>query len=533
MPFSSNHFAWPSLLLAVILVGGAYWAGQRKTSEPVNEPLASPLRLPAGIRSPLTTPTAPVPVRRLVGPWEPQRALVVALTPAFMQEDSHVLAVYHQLLRQAARFLDIVVMVPSERPDVQVRLRRLLEADPQDRPVLARLHFLPANNYTIWARDFLPVYALGPKGRLILLDSENISVARNPGEALRFFTTNDPNPEATYYRELQQVIGDDISPAFLAGHLRQAYRFPIRLVRPPLALDGGDFIQAGPDDVILSESTLRFNGGNEDEVARTLHDYYGINRVHYLPTLPGYTIDHLDFILMPAGPDTMLVAAPPPETPTTQIYDRLLSEQVRETLRNNTAYLRDRLSHLRLIEVPTPPPIRAPREKILARIRRETLERIAGAIGLNWADLTGRKADDPLLLAAKEKLEREIARRFGDVRLDRDADLDRVTRSALGESLASLESSFVEKTVIYRTYLNAVQFHTPDGRSAVLIPRYTARSESERDLFADMEPKVLAAFRQAFPKAELLWLNCDGIIEDLGAVHCITHTVPDWASLGR
>lgn len=65
----------------------------------------------------------------------------------------------------------------------------------------------------------------------------------------------------------------------------------------------------------------------------------------------------------------------------------------------------------------------------------------------------------------------------------------------------------------------------------MIIPRYALRNAEEVDVLARMEQAVLVAYREAFPNADLHWLDCDPWIEFFGAVHCITHTVPDWDAL--
>ena len=85
--------------------------------------------LPGGIRSPLTKPTMPAPLDRFIQPWEPHRALVVALTPSFLTNQPESLQTYLNLFRIAARYMDILVVVPFDRPEVQVQVVQLLAGD--------------------------------------------------------------------------------------------------------------------------------------------------------------------------------------------------------------------------------------------------------------------------------------------------------------------------------------------------------------------------------------------------------------------
>ncbi|MCC6414452.1 MAG: agmatine deiminase family protein, partial [Opitutaceae bacterium] len=105
----------------------------------------------------------------------------------------------------------------------------------------------------------------------------------------------------------------------------------------------------------------------------------------------------------------------------------------------------------------------------------------------------------------------------------------RVARVALGVPLADLEARHVKHAVAYRTYLNALLLHNAEGTRAVIIPRYKPQTPDEAPILAKMEQQVQTAFKEAFPGADLHWLDCDAIIDSFGAVHCITHTIPVWS----
>jgi agmatine/peptidylarginine deiminase len=486
--------------------------------------------LPAGIRSPLTKPTVPVPLSRFIQPWEPQRALVVALTPSFLTNQPQALQTYLSLFRIAANYMDILIMVPFDRPEVQVQVIELLGRNPADLALRGRIKFVAATNATVWARDYLPQYAVGAQGRLVMLDSGRIDFTSDPTEALNLFTSPEVNPTATYYRQLQRNLGDDVTPAYLASYLRTTYRYDLQLVRPPIALDGGDFITLGGDDVVLSQSTLRFNGGQDEEIAQVLSSYFGLKKVHYLETLPGYTIDHLDFILMPADEKTLLIAEPPPSMNSPQLYDGILLEQVTDVLNENRRYLQEQFPDKKFISVPMPPITRTPRSEVLTQISQQILQELCSQYLIKWTDIAGRPPGDPVQKEAQKQFERALVGQFGQVRFENEADLNRVAKVVLGASLAELEARHVKHAVAYRTYLNALFLRNAAGKRAVIIPRYKAQNAEEAPIIAKMEEKVLAAYKEAFPGADLHWLDCDPIIGSFGAVHCITHTVPDWTS---
>lgn len=484
--------------------------------------------LPGGIRSPLTKPTMPAPLDRFIQPWEPQRALVVALTPSFLTNQPESLQTYLNLFRIAARYMDILVAVPFDRPEVQVQVVQLLAKNPADEALRNRIRFVAATNSTVWARDYLPQYALGAKGRLVMLDSGRIDFTADPTEALNLFSNPDVNPSAIYYRQLQRNLGDDVTPAYLASFIRTNYRYNLQLVRPPIALDGGDFITLGGDDVILSQSTLRFNGGEDEFIQQVMETYFGLKQVHYLETLPGYTIDHLDFILMPADESTILIAEPPPKMDSPQVYDTILHDEVTRVLTDNRNYLEEHFPDKKLIPVPMPPIARTPRSEVLLAIRQQVLQELCNIYLVKWSDIAGRPPGDPVQRESQKQFERSLVAQFGQINFENEKDLDRVARVILGSPLADLEARHVKHAVAYRTYLNALLLHNAAGKRAVIIPRYKPENAEEGIILTKMETRVQAAFKEAFPDADLHWLDCDSIIGSFGAVHCITHTIPEW-----
>lgn len=486
--------------------------------------------LPGGLRSPLTKPTMPVTLDRFIQPWEAQRALVVALTPEFLTNHPGAIQTYLNLFRIAARYLDILIVVPFDRPEVQVELVQLLAKNPADEALRSRIRFVAATNSTVWARDYLPQYAIGHQGRLVMLDSGRIDFTADPTEALNLFSDPDVNPSASYYRQLQRTLRDDVTPAYLASFIRTNYRYDLQLVRPPLALDGGDFITLGGDEVILSQSTLRFNGGQDEHIQQVMERYFGLKNVHYLETLPGYTIDHLDFIIMPADESTILIAEPPPKMNSPQLYDAILNEEVAHVLTDNRRYLETHFPNKKLISVPMPPIARTPRTEVLTQIRQKVLQELCNIYLIKWKDIAGRPPGDPLQRETQKQFERALVAQFGQINFENEADLDRVARVALGASLADLEARHVKHAVAYRTYLNALLLHNSEGQRAVIIPRYKPETPDEAPILAKMEEQVQAAFQQAFPNADLHWLDCDAIISSFGAVHCITHTIPLWTA---
>jgi agmatine/peptidylarginine deiminase len=74
----------------------------------------------------------------------------------------------------------------------------------------------------------------------------------------------------------------------------------------------------------------------------------------------------------------------------------------------------------------------------------------------------------------------------------------------------------------YRTYLNSTLIQTSD-QQILLIPRYSGLEE--------MESEVRSLYQQTYPNAKIIFINCDHLITQHGAIHCITITLPELQNL--
>ncbi|MFP4542307.1 MAG: agmatine deiminase family protein, partial [Opitutales bacterium] len=98
--------------------------------------------------------------------------------------------------------------------------------------------------------------------------------------------------------------------------------------------------------------------------------------------------------------------------------------------------------------------------------------------------------------------------------------------------IEELIARHVEEQLRYRSYVNSLLLRTADGAAAILVPRYRPRDSAEAPLIARLEAQAAAAYREAIPGVEVLWIDCTSIADYLGAIHCLTATIPDFAALG-
>lgn len=76
-------------------------------------------------------------------------------------------------------------------------------------------------------------------------------------------------------------------------------------------------------------------------------------------------------------------------------------------------------------------------------------------------------------------------------------------------------------TAVYRSFVNSVFLNGGTGPSAVLVPRFAG--------FEHLEPAVKNAYRQAYPGAEIHFINADPLLMDFGGIHCVTAVIPSYS----
>ena len=141
-----------------------------------------------------------------------------------------------------------------------------------------------------WTRDFGPIFGLSRHDQLIAIDNVYRNLNRDLEEAA--YQENDS------FRRFITHQGDAM-PGDLAVEIEERYEIPVELVRPPIMLDGGDFVHDGRGNVFISTQTLVRNGGNRHTLEELFRHYYGAKKLHVLQALPGATVAHLDMIFMP------------------------------------------------------------------------------------------------------------------------------------------------------------------------------------------------------------------------------------------
>jgi agmatine/peptidylarginine deiminase len=186
-----------------------------------------------------------------------------------------------------------------------------------------------------WVRDYGPIFIRGADGQILCVDPRyettrtSLEEKRRAAEQRRqqsdmvkglvqALSKNDPEAgkaaqayanESANYRDR---LYDDVSPSLLAARLRQRSGnvlrpYPLNVVRPPLALDGGDFFTDGNGIGFTSIATLQLNGGNQEQLNEVFREYFGVKDVVYLNPLPGRTVPHIDMFFKVVSPELILL----------------------------------------------------------------------------------------------------------------------------------------------------------------------------------------------------------------------------------
>lgn len=479
-------------------------------------------------------PTGPAEAKTLVLPWEPARAVILAIPLADWRSRGAQRETIRSLL---AALLPHVTVVGVYR-EIDYRLLGdwlgEMEGDAEIAPHLGNLELLASEVFSIWARDFSPLFARGADGRIVLVDPSFLAVRRMMGLLQDANGRFDPGSrhvaltEAT--RELQGMRGTDIFPSALGAFLESTLGYEVTLTRPPLYLLGGDFLIVDARSALVSTITLEENGGRASHVTDVLREYAGVDQVLFLENLPGDTIEHLDFVVQPIGPKVILAASPPAPFGHDRPFHRFLNRELRRRLRTNRERLAQTFPGYRIVDVPMPPPLLDSDEDVVQELLFRCVEEIAAREGLPFWSGGGQAAlerarMDPKLDAAVQTALGVLDWR-NDVKRTR-AGIERY----LGRPIPALIARHVEEHVRFRSYVNSLYLRTAEAEM-VLVPRYRAAHAGEEKLIAQLEDEVRAAYREAVPNAEFRWIDCTSMTDVLGAVHCLTATIPD-RSAGR
>ncbi len=480
---------------------------------------------------PSTALTKPLLVGRLIAEWEPQKALVISLPLKSVLQQPQEFSYYGSLISVGGKYLDIVVLHNAlEEKYVDLFLKRLREGGIPE-SILSRVRFQKTASNNYWIRDCGPIFAHDQAGGLLLFD--NIYRSLRPEieawmDAPKDIESADLDQDLEGFEMFRiSMRNEEVIPMYLGKHIRQRYQYKCDVVRPPLHLQGGDFIADRNGLVMISEDTLTENGGSLQSLKSVFETYYGAKELHVLNALPGINPKHLDMHVKLVGDDTILLADPI-ETfgPTTAFYKRLAGE-VAGVIEANETYIRRHLPHLKILKVPLLPVVEEDVEFVKARLSAQIFAEVCSEIGISYLRYYRLSKNDPQKGVVRKKVREHLDKRFGrSMDLSGDDDLDAACQLYFEDDLSTLIDTSSDTKTVYRSYLNSLQIVNESGKKAFIIPSYAPRASETKEAIEAVERRVESIYKQAVPDAGIHWINADVMTNKLGAIHCTTLTLP-------
>ncbi len=474
----------------------------------------------APIRDTFFQITPPVELSRLANEWEPQQALILSISFPEAMEDLDIARNFVSVLDAAQPYLDIYVFCEQQKHKEYAHFLSLIHHHPRVEEIMKKTHFIDSRSLLRWARDFGPVFGFGRESQLVTIDMVyRDSMKSLEEEVLQLDEPLDP------LRDFFNLHGDAM-PAEVAALLQFEYEIPVDIVRPPVSMDGGDFITDGCGNIFVSRQTLVRNGGNRSELEGVFRQYFGAKQMHILEALPGRTVPHLDMIVKFLDQETILLpdfkeSAEKAINP----YHAELSRGARSVIDKNERYLRKHFPEHKFLKMPMPPILFKGREEIVNQAKQSFVKAVALEKGIVSTEKINRLTDLQLVDLEKTVLT-TIRKELPKAGLSTPESLDGVLRYYGQLPLDAFIDRYSEPATRYRSYINSVFLHAKDGRQAFLVPQFTSSDADESTSLKEWEREVESVYRTAWPEAKIHWINCDSMVSDLGFIHCATLTVP-------
>jgi len=513
--FGRKGWKVTAIILATL---GAFWIGRMTmTSSPLGFEVGRPDEMDLPSAESFFRYSKPIPLKRLANEWEPQRALVLSMSFTESRHNPDVARYQIDLLAAATPYIDVYVLGEDNYQQAFAYFLALLNRHPDAEAILARTHFVDSRELMRWTRDFGPIFGVGRQNQLVAIDFVYRDlIAELEGATHDLSDTN---------RHSLAMQGDAM-PSDLVSYLQQQTERPVEIVRPPLAMDGGDFASDGRGNVFVSTRTLVRNGGNHRELEELFKRYFKAKKLHVLEALPGRTVHHLDMIFKVVNDDTVLL--PDYQTalePPLNRYRVELVKKTRRALDYNERYIRKNFPGYRVLKVPMPPIMFKTPEEILVEAKTEFV-RIAAV----EQKLIAEASFTTLTAAERAQIEAKVIEMVkaetGLSDLDSLEGFDAVLQQYGQMSMRHYFDIHAESVTRYRSYINSVFLHNESGQHTFIVPRFTSLDRAETARLQAWEATTERAYRTAWPQADIQWVNCDSLVADMGFIHCTTLTVP-------
>ena len=464
--------------------------------------------------------TPPIELSRLANEWEPQQALILSISFNEAMEDLEIARNFASILDVAHNYLHIYVFGDQEEHKQYAHFLSLLSNHPRIESILEKTQFVDSRRMLRWSRDFGPIFGFRANGHLVTLDP----IYRNMMKPLqeRALHTEEPLDPL---RDLFDLHGDAL-PSEIATTLQTEFDISVDIVRPPVSMDGGDFISDGQGNVFISRQTLVRNGGNRSELDSVFKRYFGAKKLHILEALPGRTVPHLDMIVKILDAETILL--PDFQDSPEQAVNPYHADLIRKAhwaIDKNERYLREHFPDHNILKAPMPPILFKSREEIVAEAKQAFVKAYALEKDLVDSDTINLLKPSQLVELERQVLT-DIKTELPTADFSSFKSFDAVLRHYGQLGLEPYIDRYSEPGTRYRSYINSVFLHTGDGKQAFLVPQFTSKDAGENARLKQWEAEVEKAYKSAWPDATVYWINCDSMVSDLGFLHCATVTVP-------
>ncbi|MEY3001500.1 MAG: Porphyromonas-type peptidyl-arginine deiminase [Verrucomicrobiota bacterium] len=487
-----------------------------------------------GFFGPQTIPDSSGPVDALIPEWAPASATLLSIhsMPSVLGSP----ASYNQYATLIGALLpatDVMVFYPEKEETLLGELIERLESEADILAYSDRLSFHAIPGPSIWLRDNGPLFGRDASGNLIGLD-----FAARPfvEEEEIWYTTPSEIAGVEWEQETSAFVANrtreriaDATPVAMARHLNLKSGSMLALKRPPISLQGGDYIFDGKDNIFVSHETLQANGGDKASFVEAFRRHVFPANVHFLFPLPGSTPKHLDMVVKFIDQNTVLIADPPPPPKEPEsAYLRRLRFEIEAVLSFNRKYLEKTFPDLRIVRIPLPPVLDEPPARILNRLRWRIIARVCELNQLNLMALLKDDGDPSTKSAIEESVFAAISQDLNAP--NQLASIDELQAAALHYlrmDLNTILETNVPFITLYRSPINSLSVANGDGRETLILPRFAPRDgESPADL-QKWHATVESAYRSVRPNATLKWVNADTAAELQGGLHCMAITLPE------
>lgn len=486
-----------------------------------------------GFFGPQTLPNWPKPVTTVLPDWAPTETALLS-----MQSIATVLGIessyrqYADLIAGLISSVEVIILYPEKEQTLLGELMNRLEEEAAILPFQERIRFYPAPGPGMWIRDNGPIFALDENNHLAALD---FSARPFVDEDELWYTTPSEIAGVEWEKEKEAFEANrtrerlaDALPVALNRHLRLHGKSDILAKRPPISLQGGDFITDGKGNFFISQETVQSNGGDQQALTAAFQRYVAEGQLHVLFPLPGNTPKHLDMVMKFVDENTILLLEAPPAPATAESpYMRRLRFEIESVLAYNRRYMEDQFPNLKIIGIPLLPLVDESPARILNRLRWRIIAKVCELNRLDILVLLNGKITDPQFPQTEEALFAAIAADLGySTRLETIEDLQTAALHYLKMDIHSILQTNVPFQTIYRSPANAIHLQTPSDRELIILPRFTPREGEHLKTLAKWEKQIEGAYRGARPDAIIKWVNADAAADLQGGLHCMFISFP-------